>query len=106
MLELHVDIDKRIEEVSKLAFENERLSGIYQNYSDKYSPKNIKEELKLAAKNADDESEKIAESFLNGEIDVDKFANLYLATRTLSHVRKTKEEKLTQQLNNLAKAGF
>lgn len=106
MHELQADIEERVEEVSKLAFENERLSGVYQTYSDKYSPKNIKDQLKLFAKEADDESEKLADSFLNGEIDVDRFVTRYLQTRALSHIRKTKEEKLTQQLNSLAKAGF
>lgn len=35
-------IDSRLEEVTKLSFESERLHTIYQNLSDKYSPKNIK----------------------------------------------------------------
>jgi ESCRT-I complex subunit VPS37 len=40
--ELRGNIDQRIEEVTKLAFENERLHVKYQNLSDKYSPINIK----------------------------------------------------------------
>lgn len=40
--ELQKDIDFRIQEVTKLAFENERLNITYQNLSDKYSPENIK----------------------------------------------------------------
>lgn len=40
--ELRNNIDSRIEFVTKLAFENERLHGIYQNFSDKFSPRNIK----------------------------------------------------------------
>lgn len=38
-------IEDRIEEVAKLSFENERLHTLYQNLSDKYSPRNIKVSL-------------------------------------------------------------
>lgn len=39
--ELRKGIDARIAEVTKLAFENEQLHMKYQNFADKYSPKNI-----------------------------------------------------------------
>ncbi|KAJ8913544.1 hypothetical protein NQ315_017095 [Exocentrus adspersus] len=104
--ELRKGIDSRIEDVTKLAFENERLHAIYQNFSDKFSPRNIKEQLRLAAKKADLDSEKIAERFLNGEVDVDKFVNDFIKTKTLSQTRKTKEEKLSHQLDKLERAGF
>lgn len=60
----------------------------------------------MAAVAAEKDSEKIADSFLNGDIDVDKFLSRYLKTRTLCQTRKTKEERFSQQLNNLEKAGF
>lgn len=41
LLDLRKQIDYRIDEVAKLAFENERLHVIYQSHSDKYSPRNI-----------------------------------------------------------------
>ncbi|KAJ8927478.1 hypothetical protein NQ314_020075 [Rhamnusium bicolor] len=91
--ELREGIDSRIEAATKLAFENERLHVIYQNLSDKFSPRNIREQLKLAAAKADLDSEKVAESFLNGEIDVDKFVSDFIKTKTLCQTRKTKEEK-------------
>lgn len=106
MEDLHKQIDSKIEEVTKLAFENERLFVIYQNISDKYAPRNIRDHLRIAAHEADTESEKIAESFLGGEIDVDKFLNEFMKTKTLSQTRKTKEEKLGEQLDKLDKAGF
>lgn len=99
-------IDERIEEVTKLAFETERLNATYQTLSDNYAPRNIQEQLKLAANKEDRKSEKIAESFLNGELEVDKFLSIYLQSRMLSHTRRTKEEKLSQQLDRLEKAGF
>lgn len=78
----------------------------YQNFAEKYSPKNILQELKKAAGKADEESEKIADDFMNGTVDVEKFVSMYLKTRTLCQMRKTKEEKFSQQLSSLKKAGF
>lgn len=104
--DLRKGIDARIEEVTKLAFENEQQYMKYLNFAEKYSPKNILDELRKAAGKADEESEQIADDFLNGKIDVDKFLSNYLKTRTLCQTRKTKEEKFSQQLNSLKKAGF
>lgn len=66
----------------------------------------FQEKLRVAAEEAESESEKIAENFLSGNLDVDNFLQLYLKKRTLCQTRKTKEEKFSQQLNSLAKAGF
>ncbi|KAJ3654658.1 hypothetical protein Zmor_013832 [Zophobas morio] len=106
LVELKANIDKRIEEVTKLAFENERLHVKYQNLSDKYSPVNIKDQLRSGAEKAEQECENIADSFLKGDIDVDRFVTLYTKTRSLCQTRKTKEEKLSHQLDSLLKAGF
>ncbi|XP_022899918.1 vacuolar protein sorting-associated protein 37A [Onthophagus taurus] len=106
LVNLQKGIDERIEEVTKLAFENERLNVKYQSLSDKYSPRNIQEELKLAAEQSERDTEKIAESFLKGEMDVDKFVTLFMQSRALTQMRKTKEEKLSQQLESLERAGF
>ncbi|CAG9858414.1 unnamed protein product [Phyllotreta striolata] len=104
--ELKLDIEQRMETIAKLAFENERLYSIYQQLSDKYAPRKIQDELKVAAERADKESEKVAESFLSGEIDVDKFLIDFIKIKAISQNRKTKEEKLGQQLDRLEKAGF
>ncbi|CAG9825082.1 unnamed protein product [Phaedon cochleariae] len=104
--ELRKDVNSRIEEVNKLAFDNERLHSVYKSLSDKYTPRHIKEQLGLAAEKADRETEKVAESFLNGETDVEKFLADFIKIKTLSQTRKTKEEKLSQQLDRLERAGF
>lgn len=66
----------------------------------------MQDQLQQVAEKSNIESEKVADAFLNGEIDVDKFVSSYIQIRTLSQTRKTKEEKLSQQLHNLEKAGF
>ncbi|XP_057670851.1 vacuolar protein sorting-associated protein 37A isoform X2 [Diorhabda carinulata] len=104
--ELKKSVENRLEEITKLAFENERLHSVYQQLYDKYAPRNIQEQLKLEAEKADIESERVAESFLNGDIDVDKFVSDFIKIKTLSQSRKTKEEKLGQQLDRLEQAGF
>lgn len=103
---LNKEIETKVELVSKLAYENERLNLVYQSLSEKYSPKNIKEQLREAAEVSNIDSERVAEAFLNGDLDVDKFVTSYTKIRSLSQARKTKEEKLAQQLRNLEKAGF
>ncbi|KAF5297801.1 hypothetical protein FQA39_LY11950 [Lamprigera yunnana] len=103
---LSKEVEGKVEVVTKLAFDNERLSTIYQSLSEKYSPKNIKEQLRESAEKSNVDSEHVAESFLNGDLDVDKFVNGYISLRSLSQTRKSKEEKLSQQLYNLEKAGF
>ncbi|KAK4880494.1 hypothetical protein RN001_008640 [Aquatica leii] len=103
---LSKDIETKIQAVTKLAFENERLSTVYQSLSEKYSPKNIKDQLREAAEKSNVDSEHVAEAFLNGDLDVDKFVNSYIQIRSLNQTRKSKEEKLSQQLYNLEKAGF
>ncbi|XP_056642440.1 vacuolar protein sorting-associated protein 37A [Diorhabda sublineata] len=104
--ELKKSVENRLEEITKLAFENERLHSVYQQLYDKYAPRNIQEQLKLEAEKADIESERVAESFLNGDIDVDKFVSDFIKIKILSQSRKTKEEKLGQQLDRLEQAGF
>jgi len=104
--ELKQDVQLKVEEVTKLAFETENLIGAYQNLAEKYSPKNIKNLLHDAADEENNNSEKIAESFIRGDLDVEKFVLDYVKSRSLAQVRKTKEEKLSQQLQRLERAGF
>lgn len=91
--QLRETVESQMHKAAKLDFENEKLYTIYQSLCEKFLPRNIQEELGKAAKTADDESEKIAESFLQGNLDVDKFLNMFLKSRSLYQLRKTKEER-------------
>uniref|UniRef100_A0A3Q2VU64 VPS37A subunit of ESCRT-I n=1 Tax=Haplochromis burtoni TaxID=8153 RepID=A0A3Q2VU64_HAPBU len=55
--------------------------------------------LKVAAHQAEEESEETAENFLEGRIDIDEFLNSFMEKRTLCHSRRAKEEKLQQSIN-------
>ncbi|RUS85202.1 hypothetical protein EGW08_007028 [Elysia chlorotica] len=62
--------------------------------SEQYHPSNIQTHLKVAVMEADEESENIAEQFLEKDIDVDEFMKKFLEKRTLCYLRRAKEEKL------------
>lgn len=103
---LKSEIVDRVNLVSKHVEENEKLHEDYENLCEKFSPKNIQEHLRQSLNEADEDSEKLADSFLKGDLELDKFLSSYLKRRTIYQIRKTKEEKLSQQIHNLEKAGF
>uniref|UniRef100_A0A3Q3IZZ9 VPS37 C-terminal domain-containing protein n=1 Tax=Monopterus albus TaxID=43700 RepID=A0A3Q3IZZ9_MONAL len=55
--------------------------------------------LKVAAHQAEEESEETAENFLEGQTDIDEFLASFMEKRTLCHSRRAKEEKLQQSIN-------
>ncbi|XP_028657885.1 vacuolar protein sorting-associated protein 37A [Erpetoichthys calabaricus] len=52
--------------------------------------------LKVAAHEAEEESEDIAEGFLEGKTEIDDFLTSFMEKRTLCHCRRAKEEKMQQ----------
>lgn len=56
----------------------------YEKLCEKYHPESIREVLRLAAIQSDEESEMIAERFLNREIDIEQFLNQYIEKRKVS----------------------
>ncbi|KAF2880884.1 hypothetical protein ILUMI_25283 [Ignelater luminosus] len=62
---------KVAEMIGRDTFENERLNATYQMLSEKYSPRNIKDQLQQVAEKSNIESKTVAETFFNGEIDVE-----------------------------------
>lgn len=61
-----------------------------------YDIRHIQDNLKVAALQAEEESESIAERFLEGKITVEEFKKNYMSKRKLSHLRHAKEERLEQ----------
>ncbi|KAJ8281304.1 hypothetical protein GJAV_G00066000 [Gymnothorax javanicus] len=55
--------------------------------------------LKVAAHQAEEESEETAEHFLEGRTEIDDFLTSFMEKRTLCHCRRAKEEKLQQSIN-------
>jgi ESCRT-I complex subunit VPS37 len=100
------NIQEKLDALTVLRNSYESLNQEYQRLSGKYAPGSIKESLRLAVLHTDEESERIAEHFLGGEMSVEQFVSKYLEKRTLSQSRKTKEEKLGSQLIELQRAGY
>ncbi|XP_054264315.1 vacuolar protein sorting-associated protein 37A-like [Macrosteles quadrilineatus] len=104
--QLRSGVSELWDSASQLKGRHEALNQEYQRLADKYSPQSIRQEVKRAAVRSDEESELIAEKFLNGDVDLDSFLPAYIEKRMLSYCRKTKEEKLSHQLQKLERAGF
>ncbi|KZS20745.1 Vacuolar protein sorting-associated protein 37A [Daphnia magna] len=94
------------EKLNELKLEWDSSSTQHHNLSQCYLPNNIEESLRQAATLADEKSEEMAEVFLSGQMDVDTFLSSYTASRTESHIRKTKEEILHKQLQELQRLGY
>ncbi|RZF35930.1 hypothetical protein LSTR_LSTR008500 [Laodelphax striatellus] len=103
---LREEILERQDVFSNLKSQFEVLNAEYQKLADRFSPESICESLQAAVIKSDEKSEAVAEMFLEGEMDVDAFLVAYENSRTISHCRKTKEEKLSHQLSELKRASY
>lgn len=54
--------------------------------------------LQTAASEIEEQSDKMAEKFLSGEVDLDDFIDQFLAARKSMHLRHVKAEKMTKLL--------
>uniref|UniRef100_A0A8C6GZG6 Vacuolar protein sorting 37A n=1 Tax=Mus spicilegus TaxID=10103 RepID=A0A8C6GZG6_MUSSI len=92
------DLVKNIEELARknLLLEHS-LEGKRQTVLDKScSASALQARLKVAAHEAEEESDNIAEDFLEGKTEIDDFLNSFKEKRTICHCRRAKEEKLHQ----------
>ncbi|XP_012233366.1 vacuolar protein sorting-associated protein 37A [Linepithema humile] len=104
--QLQADVADKVKTVAVLKARYDHLIQRYNKLSEVFTPDHIKECLRQAADESHEESEKIAEDFLNRKIDVERFLSTYIECRKLGQARRTKEEKLAHQLNELKRAGF
>lgn len=66
-----------------------------------FSPQTLQDNIRVAALEAEEEAEAVAEDFLEGKIPVDEFHKTFMTRRTVSHLRRAKEEKcLTSIVGN------
>ncbi|XP_060829719.1 vacuolar protein sorting-associated protein 37A [Bombus pascuorum] len=104
--ELQSDVANKVQTVTALKARYDQLIQRYNKLSEAFTPDHIKECLRKAADESHEESERIAEDFLNRKIDVERFLSTYIECRKLGQARRTKEEKLAHQLNELKRAGY
>ncbi|ETE73285.1 Vacuolar protein sorting-associated protein 37A, partial [Ophiophagus hannah] len=66
--------------------------------SESCSASALQARLKVAAHEAEEESDTIAEDFLEGKTEIDDFLSSFMEKRTICHCRRAKEEKLQQAI--------
>ena len=71
---------------------------------DSYSLDSAAAVLQAAASEADDESEDLARSFVNGDVEIQQFRKEFPDARTKAHVLRLKAEKLLAQAQQAATA--
>ncbi|XP_012261164.2 vacuolar protein sorting-associated protein 37A isoform X2 [Athalia rosae] len=103
---LRNQVAEKAERVTILKSRYDQLNQQYNKLSEVFTPDHIKNCLKHAADVSHEKSETIAEDFLNRKIDVERFLSTYVECRKLGQARRTKEEKLVHQLNELKRAGY
>ncbi|XP_072481753.1 vacuolar protein sorting-associated protein 37A isoform X2 [Notamacropus eugenii] len=64
--------------------------------SESCSASALQARLKVAAHEAEEESDTLAEDFLEGKMEIDDFLSSFMEKRTICHCRRAKEEKLQQ----------
>lgn len=71
-----------------------------ETLSSQYSPDTTLALLQASAQQAEDEAEKTADKFMDGEIHVDEFIQTFQSQKTTHHLRKIKSEKLSELLRS------
>lgn len=71
-----------------------------ETLSSQYSPDTTLALLQASAQQAEDEAEKTADKFMDGEINVDEFIQTFQSQKTTHHLRKIKSEKLSELLRS------
>lgn len=68
--------------------------------SNQYSPDTTLALLQTSTAQAEEEAEKTADKFMDGEMNVEDFIQTFQSQKTLHHLRKIKTEKLTELLRS------
>lgn len=69
-------------------------------FSTQYSPDTTLALLQTSTAQAEEEAEKTADKFLDGEMNVEDFIQTFQSQKTLHHLRRIKTEKLTELLRS------
>ncbi|NP_001089334.1 vacuolar protein sorting 37 homolog A L homeolog [Xenopus laevis] len=89
----------KYEQLMQLKSSFEKKSQRQHELSESCSLSALQARLKVAAHEAEEESDKIADEFLEGKIEIDEFLVNFMEKRTCCHSRRAKEEKLQQAIS-------
>jgi len=87
---------EKYDQLNDLKQKMEELYAKQNEVREQFSPSSLQVNLKVAAVEAEEQAEKIAEEFLDGKHSVQEFNKKYMERRKLAYLRKAKEEKLGQ----------
>ncbi|XP_026677205.1 vacuolar protein sorting-associated protein 37A isoform X3 [Diaphorina citri] len=104
--ELTQETKEKVELLTELQCTHEMKNHQYDQLVERYSPHNIRERLLKTVNIHEEESERIADNFLDNKIDLDTFLGTYIDKRVVTHRLRAKEERLSFQLEALEKASY
>ncbi|XP_075253380.1 vacuolar protein sorting-associated protein 37C-like [Convolutriloba macropyga] len=87
---LHTSISHTNEQLNQMLAQYNSLSCSSLPFDD------LRDQLKIEASESDEKSEKIAEEFLNGSIDLDAFLQTYKDARKSAHLARIKADKFAE----------
>ncbi|NXD88377.1 VP37C protein, partial [Halcyon senegalensis] len=92
------DLCNKYEELQKLAQRCKEQKAKLEKFTAALHPQSLLELLQVESQKIEEESEKMAEKFLEGEVPLETFLERFSVVRKLSHLRRVRVEKLQEIL--------
>ncbi|KFQ56036.1 Vacuolar protein sorting-associated protein 37C, partial [Nestor notabilis] len=92
------DLSSKYEELQKLAQRCQEQRAKLEKFSAALNPQTLLDLLQVESQKIEEESEQMAEKFLEGEVPLDTFLEQFSIMRKLSHLRRVRVEKLQEIL--------
>ncbi|XP_054684161.1 vacuolar protein sorting-associated protein 37C [Grus americana] len=92
------DLSNKYEELQKLAERCKEQKAKLEKFSAAMHPQTLLDLLQVESQKIEEESEKMAEKFLEGEVPLETFLEQFSVMRKLSHLRRVRVEKLQEIL--------
>ncbi|NXG72443.1 VP37C protein, partial [Baryphthengus martii] len=92
------DLSNKYEELRSLAQRCKEQKAKVEKFSAALNPQTLLDLLQVESQKIEEESEKMAEKFLEGEVPLETFLEQFSTMRKLSHLRRVRVEKLQEIL--------
>nr|XP_054749203.1 vacuolar protein sorting-associated protein 37B-like isoform X2 [Lytechinus pictus] len=100
-------------QLARLHEEAKRIRDIYdvdrrrlESLNENYSLDAAKVMLETSATKTEEESEEIAEEFLNGNLPLSDFVEQFIQRRSMAHIRRIKSDKMQELLRNSSRTNL
>ncbi|NXX99360.1 VP37C protein, partial [Centropus bengalensis] len=95
------DLSRKYEELQVLAEHCKEQKAKLERFSAALQPQTLLDLLQVETQKIEEESEKMAEKFLEGEVPLETFLEQFAIMRKLSHLRRVRVEKMQEILRKL-----